>query len=143
MAGQIDKAKGRIKRAVGELTGKSGTGRWTMYPWAFIRVTNRRILLSQGGLFGKKHVLRFIIAYEGPKPHEGEDASPASILKSGRQQWTTDREHIQLDQEKDLPILRILPPSEDVEWFQISEVILYPSQPEPYVAHLIKNTGKI
>jgi len=117
---------------------KSGTGRWMMYPWALIRVTNRRIILAQGGFLGKKHVLRFLIAYDGPNFHEGEDASPGSILKSGRQQLITDRNHIRLDQEKERSIIKIFPRSEDVEWFQIAEIVIYPRHLEPYVAHLIK-----
>lgn len=120
---------------------QSGRGRWTVYPWAFIRVTNRRILFAQGGFFGKKHVLRFIVSYVGPNPHQGEDASPSSILKSGREQWETDRDHILMDREKEKTIIRIRPSSEQTEWFQTTEVILYSRQPELYAAHLLKNSG--
>jgi hypothetical protein len=60
------------------------------------------------------------------------------VLKSGRQQLTTDRNHIQLDYEKEKPILRISPCKADVAWFQIAEIILYPKQAEPYLGNLIK-----
>jgi len=117
---------------------KSGTDRWERYPWAFIRVTNRRIILSQGGFLGKKHVLRFVVVYDGTAVPSSQDASPVEILKSGRQQLYTDRKHLQLDQDKDKAILRIFPRDEDVAWFQISEIVVYPNQVEPYIQYLLK-----
>ncbi len=116
---------------------KGGAGRWQRYPWGFIRVTNQRIILAQGGILGKKHVLRFIVVYSGPHTQDPEP-SAGEVLKSGRQQLTTDLAHLQVDQDKEKTILRIFPSKESVEWYQIEEIKLYPGDPASYLAHLVR-----
>jgi len=116
---------------------QGGAGRWTMYPWGYIRVTNRRMFFAQGGILGKRHVLRFIVRYDSQNPIGSPSESPGEILKSGRQEIFSDRSHLRWDQEKDKTILRIFPRDEDIQWFQISELLLYPGTLEPYQRHLL------
>jgi len=115
---------------------KGGAGRWQRYPWGFIRVTNQRIIFSQGGFLEKKHVLRFIVAYAGPHLQD-RDLSAGEILKSGRQQLPSDLKHMEWGEKKGKTALKIFPSKDAVAWYEISEIVLYPGKPEDYFQCLL------
>lgn len=107
-------------------------GRGTLYIWGHACITNQRILLAQRGLLGKKRVLRFVLPYQKTGVLSVENPSIWQALKTGHILFYTTKEKIRLGEEKGKPCVTIDPEQSTNSFFEVTQVIIYPSTLQGY-----------
>ena len=111
-------------------------GKWALYPMGFIRVTNMRIILTQRYLFGKKHMIRFIINYKDVMAGPYHSKSIVDVVKKGHQVFNTSLEYISfVHDEKDKDYISIKPVGEignEENLLRVGEVQIYPNNMAPF-----------
>lgn len=106
-------------------------GRSTYYTLGFVRITNRRIITSQGMLLYRgKHAVRCIVGYSSEQS-SGEQ-SRGEPLTQGHFSFSTSRDNITVDKENGNTIITITPGESGLALLEVQRLIIYPQKPEEY-----------